>query len=270
MDITQIIYKIALYVPGFLFALVIHEWSHARMAKKYGDNTAEIAGRLSFNPVVHVDPIGTFLFPMVLIAFGSGVFGWAKPVPVDPRNFKKFDRGFLWEVFLRPFEKMLPVFNSGIDKKMKETGALSAIHTLKERFHREQGQFWVSFAGPLSNFICSIILSFILVLVLLFVPATFDLKNELIQLLQFAVQFNVIFGTFNLIPLPPLDGSGMLMAFLSRENQMKFMELQRYTFFILIGLYVLESSGLRTVSYFYEFTFSLSRQITIFIYGIFA
>ena len=89
-------------LPVFLFAIVIHEWGHAWMAKAYGDNTAELEGRLTLNPMAHIDPMGTVFFPLLLLTIGSPVFGWAKPVPVTVRNLRDSKRGIFWVSFAGP------------------------------------------------------------------------------------------------------------------------------------------------------------------------
>ncbi|MCY4645031.1 MAG: site-2 protease family protein [Bacteriovoracales bacterium] len=92
----------AMQIPVFLFAIVIHEWGHAWMAKVFGDDTAERQGRLTLNPMAHIDPMGTVFFPLLLLFIGSTVFGWAKPVPVSVRNLKDPRRGLFWVSFAGP------------------------------------------------------------------------------------------------------------------------------------------------------------------------
>jgi Zn-dependent protease len=107
MDFTQIINVLSLAVPGFLLAIVCHEAGHAWMALKYGDDTAQRLGRLSLNPSVHYDLIGTIIFPMIGIVLGGVPFGWAKPVPVDPRRFKNMKSGIFWVSFAGPLANIL-------------------------------------------------------------------------------------------------------------------------------------------------------------------
>ncbi len=103
MDITQIISRIAIALPGFLLAIVFHEAAHAYMANKFGDPTAKNMGRLSLNPAVHYDPFGTVLLPLLMAVIGSGIFfGYARPVPVDARYFKNIKRGIFWVSFAGP------------------------------------------------------------------------------------------------------------------------------------------------------------------------
>ena len=89
MDLTLILQKITLYIVPFLLAITVHELAHGLAAKRYGDRTAEMLGRLSLNPAKHIDPLGTVILPLLLLFSGSGfMFGWAKPVPVNTRNLR--------------------------------------------------------------------------------------------------------------------------------------------------------------------------------------
>lgn len=101
------IYNLAISLPGFLLAIVFHEWAHARVALYFGDNTAERQGRLSFNPAVHADPVGTILFPLIGALTGGVMFGWARPVPTDPRRFSNFKQGVFWVSFAGPLANIL-------------------------------------------------------------------------------------------------------------------------------------------------------------------
>ena len=93
---TNVIEMIAITMPGFLFAIVCHEFAHAYVALRFGDTTAKDMGRLSLNPLVHIDIWGTVIFPLVLIAMNGTPFGWAKPVPVNPLNLRNPRRDNLW------------------------------------------------------------------------------------------------------------------------------------------------------------------------------
>jgi Zn-dependent protease len=146
-----------------LFSLSVHESAHAWMAHKMGDDTALQLGRVSLNPIVHIDPIGTVLFPLIQIFGGIPTLGWAKPTPYNPANFRR-------DVSLR------------------------------------QGHMAVAAAGPVSN----------LLLALLFTAAFFvvvrsgaalEQHNPLVRIPIAGIQMNVILAIFNLVPIPPLDGS---------------------------------------------------------------
>lgn len=103
----NIVLRLATGLPGFLLGIVFHEWAHAWAAKKFGDDTAERMGRLSMNPVVHYDPIGTVVFPLIGAAIGGVMFGWAKPVPVDPRRFSNIRSGIFWVSFAGPLANLI-------------------------------------------------------------------------------------------------------------------------------------------------------------------
>lgn len=200
---NSILFNIAQSVPGFLLAIVVHEASHAWMANRFGDPTAKNEGRLTLNPAVHYDPWGTIFFPLMAAFTGFAIIGWAKPVPIETRNFKK----------LRP------------------------------------GLFWVSFAGPLSNLILGTLSALILAIVATKVSSDWDYYSILIRMLRFSVFINFILAFFNLIPLPPLDGSKMVSSFLRGRTLMRYEELARYTpvfFIVVLGLSLM---GIHTIGY---------------------
>ena len=167
-------------LPGLLLALVLHEYAHARVAVAMGDFTPKLTGRLTLNPMAHIDPIGLL---MLLVAR----FGWAKPVMVNPRNFRDM----------------------------------------------KKGNILVALAGPAANFLTAFVTLFIMmVLFKLGMLNTVGIKT----VLSMIVLFNINFGIFNLIPLPPLDGSKILLEFLPGELAYKYMGIERYSFIILIIL----------------------------------
>lgn len=101
-DLSQIIYKLLINVPAFLFAIVAHEWAHAYVALKFGDDTAKNEGRLTLSPMAHIDVMGTIVWPIICLFLGGVVFGYAKPVPVNPSRFKKYRQGLFWVSFAGP------------------------------------------------------------------------------------------------------------------------------------------------------------------------
>jgi Zn-dependent protease len=173
-------------IPALLIALTIHEYAHARVAVSFGDPTPRILGRLTLNPLAHLDPIG-------LIMLWIFRFGWAKPVPVNPNNFT----------------------------------------------NHKNGMMGVSLAGPLAN-----ILVAFTVAVLFAVLVKLDLLNNFTaKILSFTYMYNVIFAIFNLIPLPPLDGSKVLMALLPGRQSDWFERIEPYAPFILMGLIYIGAIG---------------------------
>mgnify|MGYP001008422057 CR=1 FL=1 len=170
-------------LPGIVLALTIHEYSHAMAAYAMGDNTAKQYGRLTLNPIAHMDPLG-FLCLIV-----TRRFGWAKPVPVNDMNFK----------------------------------------------NRKKGMLLVSLAGPMSNFITALVIAIIY-------AVFYKSIGEMIRtMLQIAYIINLSIGVFNLIPIPPLDGSKILESFLT-DRQRFFM--RRYAIYSNIIIILLIFSGI--------------------------
>ncbi|MGL4671398.1 MAG: site-2 protease family protein [Cetobacterium sp.] len=163
-----------------LFSLVLHELAHGYMALFCGDKTAKYSGRLSLNPLKHLDPIGA-LIPVVMLLSGSNfIFGWAKPVPV---NYFAFRNGRV-------------------------------------------GEFLVSIAGVLTNYSLMIIGALLI-------------RFDIVPFNDLSVYFiiiNMALGTFNLLPIPPLDGSRIIASFLNDENRIRIFTIDTYGIFIILGL----------------------------------
>jgi len=181
-----------------LFAITVHEASHGWAALKMGDPTAYQLGRITLNPIRHIDPIGTILLPLMLIVMGAPPFGWAKPVPVNPLNLK----------------------------------------------NPRKDNLIISIAGPVSNISVAVIAFIILKILMNLDPSLFyagggkasSLLSPLITLVYYTIVINVILAFFNLIPIPPLDGSGVVMGLISEEAAQKYELIRPYGFFILILL----------------------------------
>jgi Zn-dependent protease len=107
MDDWNLIQKIAIYALPVLLAITVHEAAHGYAARHFGDRTAEMLGRLTLNPLKHIDPIGTMLIPAIALALGGFLFGWAKPVPVDTRNLRQPKRDMLWVAAAGPAANLL-------------------------------------------------------------------------------------------------------------------------------------------------------------------
>jgi Zn-dependent protease len=218
-NIAEIIQRVVTFMPAFLLALVVHEYAHAWMAYRWGDQTSEWSGRLTLNPVAHMDPFGTIAFPLLSIVMGSSIFfGWAKPVPIDPSRFRNYRKGL----------------------------------------------FWVSFAGPLSNILLGFFTAFALVGFRILVPQGVGLREFGDASLQGLLLINFALAIFNLIPIPPLDGSNIVMSFLNHSAARKFAEFQQYSFFLL--LFLMFSGALRVIGVpiMYLANFSMSLAATVF------
>jgi Zn-dependent protease len=113
-DVIELGHRIFMFFPPFLFALCFHEYSHGLVAKWKGDRTADIMGRLTLNPLAHVDVLGTLILPLLAIAFGFPFFGWAKPVPINSRNLKHPDKDMFWISLAGPASNIFLAIVSGI------------------------------------------------------------------------------------------------------------------------------------------------------------
>ncbi len=195
MDILASLNKILLYAIPFLIAIVFHEVAHAAAAAYYGDNTAKNEGRITLNPIPHIDPMGLICF-IGTAMFTPFVFGWAKPVPVNYRNFRKA-------------------------KNLK-----NAI-------------LFVSLAGVCANFFLIIAFAICLKIYLLLVPdflAGSAVGGFIYETLILGVMVNAMLMFFNLLPIPPLDGSHIVERFLPYPYDVKFMDMGQYGMIILILL----------------------------------
>ena len=187
--------EILLLLPAVIIALSCHEYAHARVAYSLGDPTAKIQGRMTINPLRHLDPVGT----LMLLFFH---FGWAKPVPINPYNFRRVN-------------------------------------------NKHFGTLLVSLAGPVMNLLLAVLGSLLMVLLLKGVMPLFSstgndtLVSFFINLFYFLLlfsQINIVLAVFNLIPLPPLDGSKILAGLLPMRWADKFYQYERYGWIIMVLL----------------------------------
>jgi len=197
---------IAFQVIAFMFAISLHESAHAFTAWRCGDPTARMLGRVSLNPIRHIDPFGTVILPLIAMLTHLPVIGWAKPTPVDPRNFR----------------------------------------------HPIRDDILTSVAGPISNFLAATGAVILMAVISMtsaqghqvvqnlargFLSETNSILLPLSLLLYEAMQINVVLGVFNLIPVPPLDGSHVVRHMLSDSAR------QVYDRVGMIGLLILVVAG---------------------------
>jgi len=188
---ADLINQILIFAVPVILAITLHEAAHGFVALHFGDTTAKDAGRVTLNPLKHIDPFGTIFLPLLLIISQAGfVFGWAKPVPVNFRALKNPR----WDMI------------------------------------------WVAIAGPAMNLLLAVISVILLRIVLSAGDATVDF---LLNLLVRSVQLNVILAVFNMLPLPPLDGSKVIAPFLPGSIARPYLALERYGMLILIALLVI-------------------------------
>jgi len=195
--------KMPLYliqIAVLLFSVSIHESAHAWMAEKFGDPTGRLQGRITLNPIAHIDIMGSIIVPFILVLTGGPVFGWAKPVLVNMRNLR----------------------------------------------NPKKANIYISAAGPASNIITAIIAS----IIFLFLKKTSlidttskgslgSISEFIILLLIYMIFINAILAFFNLIPIPPLDGSGILEGFLRGEALHIYLQIKPYGFIIFLALFYL-------------------------------
>ncbi len=203
MDIAQKI--ISLFV--LLFAITIHEASHAWTALKKGDPTAASMGRITLNPIAHIDLFGTIIFPLLLVLVGLPAFGWAKPVQVNPFNLRNPRRDGLWISLAGPASNLLTA-----------AGSLILIVLIKA-IRPGVGLY-------LRNFL----------LTRGALPHGFYPLEGLVVVLFFACLISVYLAVFNLIPVPPLDGSGILYGMLSANAAQAYDRIRPYGFLIVLLL----------------------------------
>ena len=206
MNVTQILDIILMLIAVFA-AIVLHEVAHGYVAYRLGDPTAKAHGRLSLNPLAHVDLIGTILVPIFLVVVHSPfLIGWAKPVPINPGYFRN------------PFKGMLYVALAG--PGMNILLALSTVVVGRVALLAFSPTYLLYAAGFGAN-----------------------LVHAIFFLLGMFVVYNVILAVFNMIPIPPLDGSRILTYFLPPEGRRIMLGMERYGFIILIAIIYL--GGLR-------------------------
>jgi len=172
------------YVIPIIFAITVHEVAHGWVAYKLGDNTAKSLGRLTLNPIPHIDILGTIIIPTILYLTSPFIFGFAKPVPINYNNLRNSKKDVIY----------------------------------------------VSIAGPLSNIIMALLWTLVLYIALLY--GWFILG----KMAAIGIFFNLLLAIFNMIPIPPLDGSVMIRTILPRRYLNQYDQLEVYGIFIVFAL----------------------------------
>ncbi len=181
-------------LPVLIFSVVVHEYAHGWVALQQGDHTAQMLGRLTLNPVPHIDPVGSLLVPALLVLMpGNAILGWAKPVPVNPRNFREY----------------------------------------------KKGDILVSLAGVAANALLVIACIFLLAAAIWLtrlVPGPEMVWTVIREMAMFGIWINVILIVFNLLPIPPLDGSHIVYHLLPPELAVRYRAIGQYGILILLVL----------------------------------
>lgn len=190
-DLSATMMRLAVTFVPVALGIIVHEVAHAWAAARCGDPTATMLGRITLNPIPHIDPMGLAFYVLTSLT-SPFVLGWAKPVPINPRNFH----------------------------------------------HIKRDTFLVSFAGPASNFIQAIlwVLALRLVLALLGQEQPSTLMTFLVNMTYAGVTINLSLAWFNLLPIPPMDGSKMLWTILPGEIGWRYMQLERYGMMVILVL----------------------------------
>jgi len=183
-----------LFLPVLLFSVVLHEYAHGWQARREGDDTAYMLGRLTLNPVPHIDLFGSILLPLMLVLMRSSfLIGWAKPVPVNPRNYRNY----------------------------------------------RSGDIRVSLAGIVVNLLLALAGTLLLIILLniqRFIPGAASVIDILARMAQYGVLINLVLAFFNLIPIPPLDGSHVLYHLLPPHLGAAYRRLSQYGMLILVAV----------------------------------
>lgn len=207
MNVDSIL-NIALQLIAVFMAIVLHEVAHGYMALRLGDPTARTLGRLTLNPLAHIDPIGTILVPLVSVLLSGMAFGWAKPVPINPRYFRNPFRGMLFVALAGPGTNIALALGTTLIGRLLLTMVPRTLNLMSPSFGE-------------------------------------NLLIAFFTLLAYLVIFNLFFAVLNMIPIPPLDGSRVLTYFLPTEGRRIMLSLERYGFIIVVALLYLGAlSGL--------------------------
>lgn len=194
-----------------ILSIIIHEYSHALMAYKLGDDTAKSLGRLTLNPLPHIDLVGSVLLPLFFVFSGSNfMVAWAKPVPYNPNKIKDKKYGDLKVAIAGPLSNFAVAIFFGLVTRLLPLSQLSKINLLSS--------FLMEDFSSLAVFISNDIISSIFILSLLF------------------CFYNLLLGIFNLLPIPPLDGSKVIANFLPEKLRYKLFSIEGYGIFIILIL----------------------------------
>jgi len=213
-DILLGVLEIAMFVP----AIVLHEVAHGYVSYRLGDPTAKMQGRLSLNPIKHVDPFGTVLLPLLLAVSGAPVFGYAKPVPINPNYYRDYRKGMLLTGMAGPATNLVLAISAGMVVRVISLGGGLVVGSASEGTISALG--WVLYG------------------------------------FYFFAMINLVLMFFNLIPIPPLDGSRVLPILLSDRALMKYHQFERYgiLIFFVVVLLLPNYLGIDPIGWYFDRT----------------
>ncbi|MGH7207348.1 MAG: site-2 protease family protein [Nitrospiraceae bacterium] len=211
-SLPHILYAISYTALPLMLAIVLHEYAHGWVANRYGDPTARLEGRLTLNPLAHVDPFGTVILPLMCILLPGGFFlGWAKPVPINPARLHNPRRDMALVAAAGPGMNLLLAVGSAALFSL----LLSIDPSLETYLSPQPGQ------APRRDLLGMLLL-------------------PLAVMSLYSVLINVLLMVFNLIPIPPLDGGRVLISLLPARSAMALARLEPYGMLIIVGLIILD------------------------------
>jgi Zn-dependent protease len=209
-SLSHVLHTLSYMGLPLLLAMVLHEYAHGWVARYYGDSTAQAQGRLTLNPLAHIDPFGTVILPLMCLLIPGGFFiGWAKPVPIDPRQLRN------------PRRNMAAIAAAGPGMNLLLAIGSAALFAGLLKIDPSLLGYWTDEAMTRSDWAGKLLLPIAVMCV-------------------YSVMINLLLMLFNLLPIPPLDGGRIMTSLLPRKPALALARLEAYGMLIIVGLIVLD------------------------------